>query len=120
MRLPFQISLTLAASLLLFAGCQKLSDERTMQLEPGDEKELTIDAPKNDQKVTVSVSSPGTPVSVYMALQKDAKAGKPLASKEKVENDSIEATIPGGNAFVVTLTNQGRKPASVKVKISGK
>ncbi|MBV9123853.1 MAG: hypothetical protein JO112_10890, partial [Planctomycetes bacterium] len=41
----------LALTCLLTGGCQRLNDERTVEVSPLEEQMLTIDAPRRDQKV---------------------------------------------------------------------
>jgi hypothetical protein len=106
------------ALLGLVSGCTKLNDERTVQVAPGDEHKLFIDPAKKEQRITVSVSSPGTPVNVSLLLENDPK--KALDSKEKVEEATLNATIPADNKAVVLLTSAGARTANVKVKITNK
>jgi hypothetical protein len=115
---------------LSVVGCSKLHEERTVQVAPGEERTLVIDAPKRDQKVQVDFSSPGVAVNVYVLLEKDDQAArkaidagttsdKMLASQLKAEQGSLQATIPGGNNFLVVVVAASTKTANVTVKING-
>jgi hypothetical protein len=122
----------LAGCLILAAGCkQRLNEEKTLSLEPGVAKSLQIDAPAGEQKVTVTVASPGAPVSAYLVLEKNRTtaedaliAGKkpvnPLAGQDRVEQATLEATVPAKEAYAVVVSNAGGKPAQVKVTIQGR
>jgi hypothetical protein len=122
----------LAGCLVLAAGCkQRVNEERTLSLEPGVTKPLQIDAPARDQQVTVTVASPGAPVSAYLVLEKNRAATedalvagkKPganiLAGSEKAEQATLEATVPAKEAYAVVVSNSSGKPAQVKVTIKG-
>ena len=66
MRLVSVSALGLVALVCLAgAGClkQRLDLESTMTVGPGEVQSKIIDAPKADQQVTATVSSPGAPVS---------------------------------------------------------
>src|SRR5262249_3212907 len=111
------------------AGCQKkLSDDRTIQVEPGEEKLIIADPASRDQGVSVSWNSTGTPVSVYLFLEKDQQAAseaimlskassKLLAKKEQADTGTLEAQVPAGEKLTVMVTS--RKQAKVGVKILG-
>ena len=118
------LSLTLA-----IGACNRvtLNDERTVEVPVGTFKMINLDAVKSDQRVKVDISSPGAAVSVYVGLEKDLDAieqaveaqkasDKILASSEKTEAATLEATIPAGNSAVIVLTSAAGKTASVKVK----
>jgi hypothetical protein len=121
------------ALLLAVAGCQRLNDERTVPLGPSQVHAVLYDAPRSDQKVSVTVSSPGAPVDAYLVLEKERQAvqdgldrgqrpatAKVLAGKEKVEEASLEATVPAKSAFAVLLNSKSNKTADVKVKVTGR
>src|SRR5258707_15426339 len=58
------ISLALIAS-----GCNKaLHFENTISMGPGDVREFSVDAPRSEQKVTITFTSSKVPVSVYVTL----------------------------------------------------
>jgi len=127
-RHPVWLGLVLAAGLT--AGCQsRLNVEMAFQLDVGAQKDLEIDAPRHDQKVSVSVTS-DAPVNVFVYLQKDRQAVLDARGREKVppqvlgsaENTpsaTVEVTLPAKERGVVTIET-GPKAASVKVKITGK
>jgi hypothetical protein len=131
MPMPFRpLVYVLALGLLLGGGCRRqvLNDERTVLVQPGQLKSFPVDAPAWDEKVTVTVSSPGVPVGVYMVPGKVAEdaidSAKPpatsLAFQEKAEQATIEATVPAKTAFAVVLHNAGANPAQVKMTIKGR
>ena len=131
MRLPRR-PVWLAAALALAAavGCQsRLSHEKEYHVESGSTFDVPIDAPRYEQKMTVTVSS-DAPMNVYVYLEKDRdavqtalsrgkKAPELLAFKDQVQNDTLEVTVPAKQAPVVTLET-GPKAANAKVKITGK
>lgn len=124
----------LFASLLLVvtvAGCQRVNTERAWQMEQGDIKSISVDAPRSEQKVLVAVNSASAPVDVYIvldgdadaateALQADRKPAKALAAQEKVQDVLLDATVPAGKSYKVLVRNNGGKNSDVKVKVTGK
>ena len=121
----------LAVFFLALPGCgQKLDYETTVQLEAGDVQLLSIDPPKQEQKVTVTVSSSGSPISVYVVSGKDKEAAKQalldlkkpagaLASNAKTQEATLEATVPANTGFGVLLGGAS-KSSQVKVKVTGR
>jgi hypothetical protein len=134
MRLSSSVLCLAVAACLLSAGCrlqQRLDRTLTVSVSPGEVKSQIVDAPATDQQVTVTASSPGVPVSVYLVLGKDQKAAedgllnsKPVANaldgKEKTEQVTLQGKVPAKNEFAVVLWNPGLKPAAVKLTISGR
>jgi hypothetical protein len=125
----------IAACLVLAAGCSKVNLEKSAALEPGDFKAVTIDAPRGEQKVSVSVTSTGAPIDVYVALEGDpdaalklaedlARGNKPpasvIAGKQKATEATLDAVIPARKSYSVLLVNGSTKKADVKIKIAGK
>jgi hypothetical protein len=117
------------AVLLTLPGCGRLNYETTVPLGAGEIQALRIDAPRREQKVSVTVTSAGSPVDVYVILEKDKAAAeealldrkKPaasLAGTMKVQEATLQATIPANTAFVVLLGG-ANKPSQVKVKVTG-
>jgi hypothetical protein len=121
----------LAILVVLSAGCrkQRVDVEKTVQVDPGDIKSTAVEAP-SDQQVTVTVSSPGSAVNVYLvlgeedqvmrALQDGKQPTNVLASKEKVEEATLEAKVPAKKEVAVVLSNASGKSAQVKVKFTGR
>jgi hypothetical protein len=118
-----------AVAVVLLAGCQApFHDARTVQVETGGIKAVIYDAHKKAKKVRVEVHAQGTAVDAYLLLEKDraaaeeaiAKDGEPaaaLAAAKKVQDGTLEATIPAGSAFAVVVVNRiGSKEASVALK----
>jgi hypothetical protein len=123
----------LAVALLATAGCRKqaaLNIEKTVALDVGDVQATSVSAPISDQDVTVTVSSTGAPVNVYVVAEKDQQAAvkaienntKPmnlLAGKEKTTQDTLQFKAAAKTGFAVILTPEG-KEAKVALKITGK
>jgi hypothetical protein len=121
----------LAVPLLLAVGCQRLDKKTNVSLVVGDIKTINVDPPRSEQQVSVAISSP-VPVDVCIvtegeqaAVQKTLEAGKRLdaakvlASKERVENDTLPATVPAKTGFTIFLYG-ARKATEVKVNITGR
>lgn len=115
--------------LLTQPGCKKLNDDRTVEIEPGEEKLIIADPVSRDQSVTVSWDSEGSAVNVYLFLEKDQKTAsdaitlgkksdKVLASKERSNADNLQVQVPSGEKLVVMITSG--KQAKVRVKMMGK
>src|SRR5437879_5858568 len=121
----------LAILLLVLPGCgQKLNYETTVELDESQVRSIMIDPPKREQKVSVTVTSSGSPIDVYVVLDKDKEAGKQalldrrkpagsLAGKVKLQEATLEATIPVGTGFAI-LVGWAGKNSQVKVKVTGR
>jgi hypothetical protein len=121
-----------ALALLLAAGCgPRLHDERTIVVDAGVEKTLTLDPPTRDEKVHVQVNAAGTPVNVYCYLQKDqaaaekaihlhADSDKFLAKSVKSDTADLEFTIPAKETALIMLSSAARTAASAKVTIDAR
>jgi hypothetical protein len=116
-----------------FMGCGKvagLNEEKNWSMEPGGIKSVTIDAPKKDQQLKISMNSGNVSVSVFVVLEKnhdalekelvDGKAVQTptLAIKERVRDVNFSVTVPAGNEVAVVVGNVGGNPTSVKLKIA--
>ncbi|MGE3807202.1 MAG: hypothetical protein AB7K24_21275 [Gemmataceae bacterium] len=126
-------SAILFALLVMVAGCQKVSQEKTVKMEPGDSiAAFIIDPPSSEQTVNLIVSSDGGPVDVYIATVADADAFQKefaqdskipagvVTTKSKVEKEeTLTATIPAKKPYVVILANP-TKATNVKLKLTGK
>jgi hypothetical protein len=121
--------LLLIASAAFLCGCQRLNHERTIALEEGEIRSVEIDAPTRDQTVTVSVTA-GSPVDVFIVLERDEEATKEalslqkapntqLAGKLKVQDATLEAAIPAKKRFAVLLSG-ARTKTDVKLRIAGR
>jgi hypothetical protein len=121
----FVLVLCLAA---LAPGCQKVNFDQTINLSAGSIEERTIDAPRGEQKVRVSVAS-AEPVDVDVVLEankaavmetllsgKRPAADKVLASKAKAKTDTLSATIPAGKKYAVLLSS-ATKTTAVKLSV---
>lgn len=117
--------------LLQQADVPQLNYERTLELDSGTVRSIILDALSGEIKATIVVRSPGVPVHVYVVLEKDREAAeesvlrgkkpeKLLASKEKTEEVTLQATIPAKTEFVVLLACAGKQKAEVKLKVTAK
>jgi hypothetical protein len=120
---------------LLTAGCQKVDQEKTVSIGPGDVvAPMIVDAPRSEQKIVVTVvGPPGVPVRVHVVREKDRagleeklKTSKKLESSEflaaspgAAEDTTLEATIPAGTEYAVVLSGAA-KSGEVKVKLKSK
>jgi hypothetical protein len=122
--------LTSCVLLLALTGCQRVNEERTLSVELNDVKAVTIEAPKREQRLAVTATA-AVPIDVYVVLEKDrsaveealqkgARPDKLLASQLKVEQASLEATVPAQNEYSVLVRSTSGKKADVKLKITGK
>ena len=120
----------LAAIVLGLPGCGRLYHETTVQLGAGEVQLLLIDAPKRDQKISVTAASSGSPIDVYVVLAKDKEAAKEallsgkkpaesLAGKVKTPDATVEATIPANSEFAIILGG-ANKNTQVKLKVTGR
>jgi hypothetical protein len=127
-----------ALGLVVLTGCQKLNQETTLPLKPGETKAFHIDAPRGEQKVHVAATSAGAPVDVYVILSDTPEAAiklaedkalasggqltDSLASKANSEEATLDVTIPAKKAFAVLVVNSihAKKDAEVKLKVTGK
>jgi hypothetical protein len=121
----------LVCGLLLPAGCQRLNYEKEYAIDPFEVKTIIFDPPRYEQKVTVEVKSPGSPVSVYLVKGEDAAKGETallnekaptgaLAGKDKSEDVNLEATIPAKTEYTLLVFNPGNKKSAAKVKVTGR
>ena len=130
MRFPTRLACGLLVCLLPATGCQRLEDERTVQLEGGVPKSVQYDPPRYAQKLAVTASSPGGPVSVYLVKAEDAEAGlntlaadgtprDVLAKQENTREASLGADIPAKTGFALLIKGQGQA-REVKLKVVGR
>jgi hypothetical protein len=130
MRRAARLACGLLVCLALAPGCQRLNDERTVQVGAGEAYKVEFDPPRSEQQVTVTLTSPGVPISAYLVKREDsaqamdaALGGKAPASaldgKEKGEEITLSATIPAKTGFAVVIKG-GSKKAEVKIKTVGR
>jgi hypothetical protein len=118
-----------AAALLALPGCQQVSVEKALTLEPGDILQPAIvDGPRSQQKIRVEVTAT-EPIDVDVTLESDASEvikglrvskrpeGKLLATKQGVKSDAVEATIPAGKSYTVIVSG-AKKKSEVKLKVN--
>ncbi len=130
MRPVTRLAWGLLCATVALGGCQRLNVEHKVTLNGIEPKQLDIDAPRYEQKVTVEVDSPGVPVFAYVvktadaetaqrALDREKEPENALAgTKEKSEKVSLTATVPAGTAYSVLLRPTGGK-AEATVRIKG-
>jgi len=111
------------------AGCQsRLNDQRTIKLDGVGDSFVTLDAPRYDQSVAVTVSA-DVPVDVYMYLEADRdeaerqvafgkKSPKFLADREKMQEGTLEAKVPAKQTAIIML--RSTKSGTTTLKIVGK
>ena len=115
---------------LAMAGCQsRLNIDQTYQIAAGSIQTLTIDPPRYDQKVAVTVTT-DAPVTATLFLKSEAsavekdlergqKSDKALASWNGDGTGTLDGTVPAKQSAVLRI-DAGPKAANVKIKIAGK
>ena len=115
-------------TMIVCAGCQKISVEKTVTMDVGDMKGAAlIDGPKSEQKIKVEFTSSECPVNVFVVVGKDSnkildelfKAAPKAdirAKSEKAKEGTLDATIPANEDYGVYLSGASKK-TEVKVKI---
>ena len=127
MRIPSR----LAWGVLLFCvGCgpQAIYDKE-VSLALGDIQPIVFGPFDKEQSVTVTVSSPGAPISVYVFESEQLEFvdyavsfGKPpqnvLAGEASTEGTTLTAVVPADKEAIVRLQPTGQQPAKVQLKIT--
>jgi hypothetical protein len=104
----------LAILLAAATGCTRLNYDKSIELEPGEDKVLEVDAAKNEQNLKVQVNS-AEPIIVTLTLKKNLESSKAaLAEKRNVKEADFEVTVPGGEQLCIVLSTL--KKTNVKVK----
>jgi hypothetical protein len=115
--------------LLAAVGCQsRLNDQRTLKLDAGLDSFITLDPPRYDQTIAVSVSA-DVPVDAYVFLDADREEAerqvalgkespKFLAHREKMQDGTLEAKIPAKQKAIVLV--RSTKAGTATLKIVGK
>ena len=95
----------------------------------GSIRDIKIDAPRYDQKLTVTVSSDAeVTIAVYLErdkaevegkLDKDQKPASALAFQQDVLKSTLEAVIPAKQEAIVRVISN-KKAATVKVSLKGR
>ena len=126
-----RVYLLFALSATLLFGCQRLNDERTINLSAGGIQVIEYSEPRYEQKLTIHVgSSPGAPVTVYLVRKDDSEAAQnqmdrnkapaaPLGGKEMAEDIDLEAMVPAKTAYTL-LIRADKKSTEVRVKVTGR
>jgi hypothetical protein len=122
--------LTLGIVLIWCCGCgPRIVDERDVSLEVGDIKSILFGPFKNELTATVSVSSPGAPISAYVfasdqqehvdyAITYSKEPQNTWAGVASTEDVTLTAVVPAGQEAVVRLQTVDRKAAQVHLNIS--
>jgi hypothetical protein len=126
------LNCVLASSLaVMLASCNRsLRYEKTISLGPGDVQSFEVDAPRGEQKVTVSFTSSKVPVNVFVALAASLQSAskdvqnfqKPQGVLGKLENakeGSIDVVIPAKTGFGVIVAG-AKNDTEVQFKMAGK
>lgn len=122
--------LALGVMMIWCCGCgPKVMDEREVSLELGDIESIPFGPFKKELTVTVSASSPGAPISVYVydseqqehvdyAISYGKEPQETWAGVASTEDVTLTAVIPADKEAIVRLQPTGREPATVKLKIT--
>lgn len=124
-------------ALLLLAGCQRLNEQRTVDLKFGTNHRLDFTGPSYKQKIEVTVTPKDAPVSVYLIKSEDVEKvedavnrkkeppkdsvldGKTVSEKDKAESYTLTAEVPAKTPYSLFFAGP-RKSTSVDVKIVGR
>ena len=116
--------------LLICAGCgPKAIYDQEVTLKAGDIQPVVFGPFEKEQAVTVDVSAPGSPVSVYVfdkdqmefvdyAISYGKTPENVLAGEASTEAATLTATVPAGKEIVVRLQPTGKDEANVQLKIT--
>jgi hypothetical protein len=113
-------------AIIVVAGCSKIHEQRSFEVEPGSNHSLEITAPLSEQTVKV-VATSDQPVNVWVLLDKNLGEMKEdfnpetlkegiLAKEKNTKECTLTATIPAKEKYRV-FVNGASKKASVTVKI---
>lgn len=123
-----------ALALLTLLGCQRLNYEQTYSLDEGVAYQTAkFDAPRGDQRLTVTATSTKEPVNVFIVLAEDENEGiravsrrtnpkKVLGGQENAKEISFDATIPAKKEFIlfVCTAKGARRITDVKISVKGR
>jgi hypothetical protein len=130
------LSLAAAIALIALSGCQKVKVEKTATIEPANYYELTVDPPRSEQKVSVTVTPSNGPVSAYLikadgvlkvrsALEQRGKEppaelvfGKHVSTTK--EEFTFEGTVPAKTEYMLLLKNGAATKNDVSIKLVGR
>ena len=120
---------------LLAAGCAKTNLDKTVTLEPGEFRAVTLDPLPSNQRITVTVHSAGAPIDVYAILEADEKAALKVAEESlrsnkpptnvvdgrpKVNDTSFTVQVAAKSGLSVLLINGSTKKADVSITMVGR
>lgn len=128
----------IAALPLLAMGCPQaqkpLKHEQSKTVESKGTWAVSLDPLPRETKVKAVVVSAGTPVDIFVILEGDPNKAKDLgsqsllekkpiagalATEEKTENATLEATIPANKGFSLVVNNPSEsKNAEVKLTVT--
>ncbi len=115
-----------AVLIVTFAGCS--AGTRDVELKAMEPKALIYSATSSDRNVTVTVTSPDTPIDAYLCLEKDheivqgqmerlEKPNKFLDGQTNVKEATLKGAIPAGKEYAVVIYSRGF-PEDTRVKVS--
>jgi hypothetical protein len=113
-------------AVVLVAGCSKIHESRSFEVEPGGSHSVAISAPLSEQTIKVTATS-DSPINVWVLLDKNVGEIKDdfnpetlkegIIAKEKNTKDAtLTATIPAKENYRIFI-NGATKKASVTVKV---
>ncbi len=120
----------LFATVVLTPGCG--ASTRDVEVRAMESKAVIYSGFGGEHTVVVTVSSPDTPIDVYLCLEQDHEAvqgqmerhEKPtraLDGRTNVQEATLEGLVPAGKEYAVVLFSRGYpKDTKVKVKTSKK
>jgi hypothetical protein len=119
------------ALVTLANGCQRLNDNRTIQLEAGDVKTLNFNPPRYQQNLTLVITPSGSAVDLYVvnasmaqktrdALLNEKKPDRALLVKEGIaKEETLNLKVPAGTGYAIILAG-ARFATSVQLTITGR
>jgi hypothetical protein len=121
------LAAAIAVGLIFASGCgpAKLSDNRTLRMDGGEDQILELDPQPKPQKINVDFSSSGVDVSVFLYKEEDlrgkegtagANPAKALGKVEKAKEGHFSVEVPPNTATKVIV--QSMKKTEVKIKLS--
>lgn len=124
-------SILITSLALMATGCNRaLHFENTISMGPGDVKEFSVDAPRNEQKVTIAFTSSKVPVNVYVTLANNLETASKaiqnyktpegiLGKQENAKEGSIDVVIPAKKEFGIIVAG-AKNDTTVQFKMNGK
>jgi hypothetical protein len=115
-------------AILVLPGCQRLHYQTNFKLNKGDFETCSVLPPRTAQEVTVTITSPGSPVEAYVVLEKDREAAQKAVhndlepanalAKGRGEELTLSVSIPAKSGFSI-LVGGASKPCKGQIKATG-